>query len=89
MLQGGWAGTQRTFAALAQGTQEGEHLQLSEPDPGVHCLLAGAGDPRVLSQCDPVANGFGKRRGILAASHSSCNRVAGLDMAARFFTSMF
>jgi hypothetical protein len=35
-----------------------EHLQLPEPDPGVHRLLAGAGEiSRILSQCDPVANG--------------------------------
>ena len=33
-------------------------LQLPEPDPGVHRLLAGVGIFLVLSQCDPVANGI-------------------------------
>jgi hypothetical protein len=34
-----------------------KHLQLSEPDPGVHRLLQAREISRVLSQCDPVANG--------------------------------
>jgi len=33
-------------------------LQLPEPDPGVHRLLAGVGKSWVLSQYDPVANGI-------------------------------
>ena len=35
-----------------------EHLQLPEPDPGVHHLLAGVRISRVLSECDPAANGI-------------------------------
>jgi hypothetical protein len=33
-----------------------EHLQLPEPDPGVHRLLEGVRNLRVLSECDPLAN---------------------------------
>ena len=35
-----------------------EHLQLPEPDPGLHRLLAGVRIPRVLSECDLLANGI-------------------------------
>jgi hypothetical protein len=35
-----------------------EHLQLPEPDPGLHRLLAGVRISRVLSECDLLANGI-------------------------------
>ena len=33
-------------------------LQLPEPDPGLHRLLAGAGNLPSPHQCDPLANGI-------------------------------
>ena len=35
-----------------------EHLQLPEPDPGVYVYWQACEISRVLSECDPVANGI-------------------------------